>query len=85
MRESLVTVIMTDYEQARHELFKIVEYYNTRRRHSSLNYLTPNQYYMGNPEELLRIRESKIERARILRRERNMKERKGGETAGIVS
>ncbi|MCW6169340.1 MAG: hypothetical protein LVQ96_04470 [Thermoplasmatales archaeon] len=43
------------------------------------------QYYMGNPEELLRIRESKIEKARILRRERNMTERKGGETAGTVS
>lgn len=40
---------------------------------------------MGNPEELLRIRESKIEKARILRRERNMTERKGGETAGTVS
>ena len=85
MRESLVTVIMTDYEQARHELFKIVEYYNNRRRHSSLNYLTPIQYYRGNPEEILRIRESKIERARILRREMNMKERKGGETAGTIS
>jgi putative transposase len=85
MRESLVTVILTDYEQARHELFKIVEYYNNRRRHSSLNYLTPIQYYRGNPREILRMRESKIERARILRRERNMKERKGDETAGIVS
>jgi hypothetical protein len=69
----------------RHELFKIVEYYNNRRRHSSLNYLTPTQYYMGNSEEILRIRESKIERARILGRERNMKERQGGETAGTIS
>jgi len=39
----------------------------------------------GNPEELLRIRESKIERARVLRRETNMKERNGGERAGTVS
>ena len=85
MQESLAPVILTDYEQARHELFKIVEYYNNRRRHSSLNYLTPIQYYRGNPERILRIRESKIERARILRRERNMKERNGGETAGTIS
>ena len=85
MRESLVSVILTDYEQARHEISKIVEYYNNNRRHSSLNYLTPIQYYRGNPEKILRIRESKIERARILRRERNMKEQKGGETAGTVS
>ncbi len=82
MKESLVTVILTDNEQVRHELFKIVEYYNNRGGNSSLNYLTPIQYYKGNPEEVLRIMESKIERARILRREMNMKERKGGETAG---
>ena len=51
----------------------------------SLNFLTPKQYYMKNPEEFLRIRESKIERARVLRRETNMKERNGGEIAGTVS
>ena len=85
MRESLAPVILTDYGQARSEISRTIEYYNNNRRHSSLNYLTPIQYYRGNPEELLRIRESKIERARILRMERNMKERKGGETAGTVS
>ena len=85
MRESLVPVILTDYEQARHEISKIVEYYKNRRRHSSRDYLTPIQYYMGNPDEILRIRESKVERARILRKERNMKERREGETAGTVS
>ena len=85
VRESLVPVILTDYGQARSEISRIIEYYNNNRRHSSLNYLTPIQYYRGNPEELLRIRESKIEKARILRRERNMKERKGGEMAGAGS
>ena len=85
MQESLAPVILTDYEQARYEISRIIQYYNNNRRHSSLNYLTPMQYYRGNTEELLRIRESKIERARILRRERNMKERRGGETAGTVS
>ena len=85
MRESLVPVILTDHEQARSEISRIIQYYNNIGRHSSLNYLTPMQYYRGNPEELLRIRESKAERARILRRERNMKERRGGETAGTIS
>jgi transposase InsO family protein len=85
MQEFLVPVLLPDYEQTRREIYKIVEYDNNNRRHSSLNYLTPIQYYRGNPEELLRIRESKIEKARILRRERNMKERKGGETAGTGS
>ncbi len=85
MRESPAPVILTDYGQARSEISRIIQYYNNNRRHSSLNYLTPMQYYRGNPEELLRIRESKTERAGILRRERNMKERRGGETAGTVS
>ena len=73
MRESLAPVILTNYDQARHEIPKIIEYYNNNRRHSSLNYLTPVQYYRGNPEELLRRRESKIKRARILKREREVK------------
>ena len=34
----------------------------TRERVSSPNYLAPIQYYRGNPEEILRIGESKIER-----------------------
>ena len=85
MRESLAPVILTDYEQGRPEISRIIDYYNNNRRHSSLNYLTAKQYDRGNPEELLRIRESKIEKARILRRERNMKERKGGEMAGAGS
>ena len=55
--ESLAPVILTNYDQVRHEIFKIVEYYNNNRRHSLLNYLTPMQYYRGNPEEILRIRE----------------------------
>jgi transposase InsO family protein len=85
MRESMLPLVLTDYEQAKSEILRIIEQYNNERRHSSLNFLTPRQYYRGNPAEILRIRESKIERARILRRERNMKERNGGETAGTVS
>ena len=68
MQKSLVLAILTDYEQAKHELFKIVEYYNNRRSDSSLNYLTPVQNYIGNPEEILRIRVSKFEKSRILGR-----------------
>ena len=85
MREALVPVILVDYEQARSAISAIIDHYNNERRHSSLNYLTPVQYYRGNPEELIKIRKSKIEKARILRRERNMKERKGGGMAGTVS
>ena len=85
MRESLVPIILTDYEQARSEICRIIEHYNNKRRHSSLNYLTPVQYYRGEPDVLLAVREAKIEKARILRKKRNVERRKGGVTAGTVS
>ena len=85
MRESLVPIILTDYEQARTEISRIIEHYNNKRRHSSLNYLTPAQYYRGDPDVLLAVREAKIEKARILRKGRNMERTNGGEMAGTVS
>ncbi len=85
MRESLVNVILTDYWQARSEISRIIEYYNNNRRHSSLNYLTPIQYYRGDPDVLLAVREAKIEKAKLIRKENNMLKRNGGETAGPVS
>ena len=58
--------------------------YNFERRHSSLQYLTPAQYYRGNPGKLLNIRKAKLERARQLRKEKNMIER-GGEAAKAIN
>ena len=43
IRESPVPVILTDYKQGICEISRIIEYYNSNRRHSSLNYLTPIQ------------------------------------------
>jgi transposase InsO family protein len=85
VRESISDKIITDFGDAEVEIAKVIHWYNYERRHSSLQYLTPMQYYRGNPVELLNIRESKIERARIMRKEKNMRERKGGEVAGTVS
>ena len=85
IRESLATVILTDYEQAKQEISKIIYYYTNKRRHSSLHYLTPAQYYRGDPDILLAVREAKIEKARILRKGGNMEKRNGGEMAGTVS
>ncbi|WP_083755840.1 integrase core domain-containing protein [Thermoplasma volcanium] len=72
----MVPVIQTDYEQAKSEISGIVQHYNNERRHSALQYLTPIQYYRGDPKILLAVREAKIEKAKVLRREANMKERK---------
>jgi len=54
MRESLVPVVLTDYERAKHEISRIVDHYNSEECLLSLNFLTPKQYYRRNPEELLR-------------------------------
>ena len=62
--------MITDFGDAESEIAKTIRWYNDERRHSSLQYLTPVQYYRGNPGELLSIREGKMERARMLRKER---------------
>ena len=77
MRESLAPVILTDYEQGRSEISRIIEYYNNNRRHSSLNYLTPIQYYRGDPDVLLAVREAKIEKAKLIRKETICRKEKG--------
>ena len=83
VRESLSDRVITDFGDAEKAIAKTVWWYNNERRHSSLQYLTPVQYYRENPGELLSTREGKMERARMLRKERNMM--KGGEAAGAVT
>ena len=83
VRESLSDRVITDFGDAEKAIAKTVWWYNNERRHSSLQYLTPVQYYRGNPGGLLSTREGKMERARVLRKERNMM--KGGEAAGVVT
>ena len=84
MREELSPLIITDYRNAQDEISRIIRWYNNERMHSSLNYLTPRDYYRGNPDDLLRIREEKIRMGRITRKERNMNRRKGGVMAGAT-
>ena len=85
MREELSLIVITNYQDAESEISRIVHWYNNERLHSSLNYLTPRDYYRGNPDELLYIREEKLRIGRMKRKERNMNRRKGGEMAGTVS
>ena len=64
VRESIAGKIITDFGDVEREISKVVKWYNFERGHSSLRYLTPAQYYRGNPLELLNIRKAKLERAR---------------------
>ena len=84
VRESISDKVIMDFDDAVREISKVVKWYNFERRHSSLQYLTPAQYYRGNPVEQLNIRKAKLERARQLRKEKNMIER-GGEAAKAIN
>ncbi|MEM0160013.1 MAG: integrase core domain-containing protein [Candidatus Micrarchaeaceae archaeon] len=55
MREEMSPLIITDYKNAQNDIFRTIHWYNRERMHSSLNYLTPMDYYRGDPDELLRI------------------------------
>ena len=46
MRESLSDRVITGFGDAEREIAKTVRRYNNERRHSSLQYLTPVQYYI---------------------------------------
>ena len=85
VREELETTIVTDFQGAVVSLDRIVKWYNNERRHSSLNYLPPREYYRGDPDVKIAVREAKMEMAKLIRRENNMEKRKGGVATGIVS
>lgn len=51
-------------EDARNQIAIYVEFYNTKRLHSSLNYLTPEDYMLGRVKEKLDVRENKLTEAR---------------------
>ena len=83
VREELETDIVSDFQGTEKSIDHIVQRYNNERRHSSLNYLPPREYYRGEPDVRIAVREAKIEMAKRIRRENNMKDRNGGEAAGV--
>jgi hypothetical protein len=56
------------YEDARFRLGEWIEYYNERRLHSGINYLTPKEVFEGKTEERLAERREKLHTAYINRR-----------------
>ena len=85
VREGTDSHVMLNYQDAVNAINEIVSWYNTKRRHSFPHYLTPRDYYMGDPDDLLRTRQFKIDNARKIRKERNIMKRKGGEVAESTS
>lgn len=62
--EHLKKTSMINLEDARKQINEYVEFYNTKRLHSSLFYLTPNDFLNGTIKEKLELRESKLQEAR---------------------
>jgi transposase InsO family protein len=52
---------------------RIIDHYNHHRLHSSLSFLRPVDYYRGDPEALLAERRRKLQQARELRKQENLK------------
>lgn len=55
---------MVNLEDARKQVTEYIQFYNTKRLHSSLFYLTPKDYLIGTIKEKLEVRENKLQQAR---------------------
>ena len=71
--EKIDEMELTDFGEARNVIDRIISDYNDRRLHSSLKYLRPVDYYRGNPEALLAERRRRLQTARELRKQENLK------------
>ena len=56
---------------AHKQISKYIEYYNTKRLHSSIFYLTPEDFLLNKTDEKLSVRQAKLDKARKLRAEVN--------------
>lgn len=77
------------FYQAKDDIDQFVRYYNTKRLHQSIGYVTPEQKYQGEAEAIIEEREQKhqeaIERRKRLNRQRNQAEAKSGKTTNEFS
>lgn len=64
---------LEDFTQANEVIDAVIHHYNHERLHSSLSYLRPVDYYRGDPETLLAQRHRKLQQARELRKQENLK------------
>jgi putative transposase len=67
--ECLMKTSLVNLDDARKQIASYIDYYNTKRLHSSLFYLTPEDFLLGRVEEKLNQRETKLEKDRKNRTE----------------
>jgi hypothetical protein len=51
---------MVSIEDARRVIDRYVDYYNTRRLHNAMGYVTPKDVMEGRKEEIIKSREEKL-------------------------
>jgi transposase InsO family protein len=66
-QECLRRTSFIDLDDARRQIARYIEYYNTKRLHSSLCYLTPQEVFDGRMQERLNERKEKLHTAARLR------------------
>jgi transposase InsO family protein len=75
-REALDDQTLTNLAQARRILGEWVRHYNEERLHAGLGYLTPAEYYRGDPAARRAERTAKLEKAQQERQRINEERRK---------
>ena len=82
LREGISEKDMGNYYQAVDTITDWVNYYNHERLHSALNYLSPYEYFAGDPDARMAERRAKLHDARRYRRRENL--RRSGRPADTV-
>lgn len=67
--ECLKTTSLIDLDDARKQIAAFIKKYNSQRLHSSLFYLTPEDFLFGRVDEKLKQRNAKLEQAKLHRYE----------------
>lgn len=62
--ECLMKKSLINLKDAQKQITDYIEYYNTKRLHSSLYYLTPEDFLFDRVEEKLKLRKAKLDKAR---------------------
>jgi putative transposase len=74
-REALDAEDLRNLGRAREIINRWVEFYNQKRLHAGLQYLPPQEYWTGNPEQRISERREKLAAARIRREQINRGQR----------
>ena len=72
LREELEGEALTDLLEAEKVFTRVVRRYNEQRLHSALGFLTPADFYRGNPSQRYGTRRTKLAQARHRRKEKNL-------------